>query len=196
MNIRVGWLASMTAAATVLMGCSDGGGGGGDHFSTSVPPSTMLNALSASQQQELCGDAQRFVTGLEPDVCKEGAVIAAALESTSATTDSQLQMACSTAYNQCVGADSGATGSCDFSNFDSTCMATVGDLAACANDDVSVLDQQAAAFPSCSSLTRQNLPAAATDGGTTTTTPASCTALMNKCPSAFSSSSTGVPVMM
>ena len=113
----------------------------------------------------------------------DGFVAAAALSlSNGAATNADLQALCTASSSDCAAADAG-TGQCDFSAFDAgACTATVSQLSACLNDVGAMEDQAAARFPSCSSLTAQNVTAALAQDAGTSSQPASCVAFDNACP--------------
>jgi hypothetical protein len=176
--------------ALILSACGSDGGSGSATFTTSVPSATPLNMLSSSQLQTLCNDLKSFAmsSSVYADAkdagCRLAGMIAAALSGK--TTDSDLQAACTTAYNQCKSApvDSGTmtdTGlACTAAP--PTCTATVGEVTTCLNDEFSQLGQLLKSIPSCSQLTKAYLNGDAGIVGGSNEAPASCKSLEAKCP--------------
>jgi len=187
--------------ALVACGASKGGGGGsgsGSGFTTSVNGSASLGSLTSSQQMQLCSDTLSFVgNSVEPAECKEAGFEAAAeLASVDASeTDSELQSACMSAYNDClggIGIDGGV--SCSFSNLTpGNCTATVAQFSNCLTDLANAEQQVANGLPSCSEITRAGLVSSADAGAVLTS--ASCSALEQMCPGAESSSAAGTTLV-
>jgi len=185
---------AVLAMAIVGIGCGSSGSGskGGGNFSTSVPGNKSIASLTPSEQGQLCHDFDQWSqTSLQPTLCKTDAVLAAAFGAAfdSSLTDAQLQMSCTQAYNECLtsdqSADAGATSSCQMGVSDPTCTATVSEITACLNDQTAAIAQASSALPSCGSLTRASLNAAAgsdADAGASEE-PASCKTVDTKCPS-------------
>ena len=193
-------------AIVALVGCGSNSSSGGG-FTTSVPSGTKLTSLTPQQATQLCTDFDSYgTTTLTPDLCKLLAIEATALSPsflgalTAQPSDATLRMICTQSYNSCLsGGDGGitTTSSCDPSTFTtepSTCTATVGDVTMCVNADLTAFNQEAAALPSCSSVTAANLTsalatlAAQSDAGTSMS--ATCTALEANCNMGSASSST------
>jgi hypothetical protein len=156
-----------------ISGGGKGGGAGGSSgsgpFTTSVPGSTPLTGLSGGQQTQLCKDFTSYADStLAPALCKFDGVLFAAFSG--ATTDADLQAACTTGYNSCLAADGGATVTCNPNAAPSTCTATVSDLTTCLDAEAVSVQQ----FPSCSSVTAATVATLFADGGTTSMEPAVC----------------------
>ncbi len=168
-----------------------GNNGGGAPFSTSVPAGTKLTSLSQTQAQQLCNDLDSYTSRtLAPALCKELGIESAVFAAAFATTppsDSDLQAACTQAYNACLHPDGGTTTTnCDPTSLTgepSTCQATVGDLTTCANDQGAAFQQASASIPSCATLTAASLAAfASADAGTSgPAEPASCAKFDSTC---------------
>ncbi len=168
---------------------------------TSLDSGRTLASLSDSEATGYCHDLQNYFTSsLAPAEMKEvSCVIAASF----AQFEQDLQTArskCAEIYNQCVAADAPDGGGLVFdagpspdsctnakANF-GDCTATVGDVNACEQDEVSVeksLLRQAPAF--CNTLQQTD----AGIGYAHTELPASCASLQAKCPNAFKVTSGG-----
>ncbi len=157
-------------------------------FTTSVPGTTKLTSLTASQSAQLCSDLMNYVkTTLSPTLCGselKGFGLSAAynllLQNPSAT-DGDLEGACA----QAAASDAGSactTGSCNTSSEPATCMATVADATKCVNDDTAALQSYYDSLPNCASLTAATLKAfASRDGGSAQTVPASCSMFDSTC---------------
>jgi hypothetical protein len=185
--------------STVAMGC--GGGGGGSGFSTSVPPGTPLNKLSASDATKLCMDTGTFVNaqvkadlGNKAFECRVASDDVALNSATATTTDAMLQQACQEFYQTClttpIPADAGVGDFEDTSSTDcstaptdvASCTATVAQYSACVSETVTDIQ---IIFPACNQLTTTSL---SVDAGASATGPA-CTTFYALCPSFADSSS-------
>ena len=164
------------------------GGDGGEKFMTSIPGDTPLGSLTPAQNGQLCHDQQAFFSraSIEMDSCRIAAFFSAAFVAglSSTSTDAELRQICATAYDGCLhpdaGASSGGGGEC--TPPPATCTATVSELAACLDDEVSATHETASAVPACSAFSRAGLTAA--DGGMPATgggQPESCRTLTAKC---------------
>jgi len=107
-----------------------------------------------------------------------------------APSDAELQEACVMAQDQCEQALAGAaqTGPTTCMVGDPSCMATVGELKACVNEQREATEQALASIPSCSALTGADITAAAGDASSDPTSmqplgPA-CMSLQARCPNA------------
>jgi hypothetical protein len=195
MTIRT--IGALLAATAALVGCSSGGSGASPPANeagaaiSSVPSGTKLSALTPTQATQLCSDLDAYVEQASLDrACGQwGLDQAAALAAkTPASSDADLQAACTQGYNQCLSGDAGlTTGSpCDSSTVSqvpSSCTATVGQLETCTEDRQVASNQMVASRPSCASLTAATLKAALSpDAGTGRfTDPASCTPFDSNC---------------
>jgi hypothetical protein len=184
--MRIGLL----ALAIVSAGCGGGGGGGGGgNFSTTLNGNQSVGSLTPSQQTQFCGDLTRFVDSFLARECKAlGLVSAEALvaSSTATVANTDLQTACTLAYNDCVqsAADAG-TGQCDFGQIDaSNCTSTISQISTCLDDLASAENQLNNEIPSCSGLTSQSLAAALSIDAGTAGDPPSCDAFTSTCPGA------------
>jgi hypothetical protein len=178
------------------------GGTSGGTFTTSVPASTKLNAITSAQATQLCADLSTYVqTALIVPECKLLAVEFASFGVTAGgtTTDADLQAACAQVYDGCLHPDGGtstSTSTCDPTSLQSepsTCPATVGDFTTCLDDTSAGYQQAAAATPDCDKLTSASLAAflaSLPDGGSPVTEPASCTKFDAACPGMSASMST------
>jgi hypothetical protein len=178
----------------IVVGFGCGGGDGGGKFMTSIPGDTPLGSLTPDQNGQLCHDEQAFLSraAVEMDSCRVAAFFSAAFVAglSSTSTDAELRQICATAYDGCLHPDGGASsgGGGDCNPPPATCTATVSELAACLDDEVSVTHESASAVPACSAFSRAGLTAA--DGGMPATggsQPESCRTLTAKCSSAPSS---------
>src|SRR6185312_4233073 len=154
MTVLVGRKAIRGICAIVLaMGCGSRpqGATGAASFKTSVDQSSPLVGLSAGERAVLCADIQGYeTTTLVPDGCRLyalDAVVQSNLD-TSALSDSDLENACSAAYEACVssaakqnqpttqdggiaglgttgGPDGGTIAACEAALTDSSCQGTV-----------------------------------------------------------------------
>jgi hypothetical protein len=89
-------------------------------------------------------------------------------------------MACKSVYDSCIAAPTTVTESC--TKPDASCTATVSEYEACVNDTIKALGEAEKAVPACDQLTLALL--AMSGDSMLTESPASCTALDAKCPSA------------
>jgi hypothetical protein len=159
-------------------------------FSTTVPATTPLGQLSSAQLTTLCSDLNRYGMTLASNPtfkqgqCKLAGITAAAFAAGlgAATTDAQLQMACSMTYTQCLNAPPQTTtgGSCTTAPA-ASCTATVAQYTACLNDSVTVGEAALAMLPACNTITAASLSSSTggTGGGNP---PASCTTFSAACP--------------
>lgn len=153
-----------------------GGGGGEGAFTTSVSSDTKLSALSTSQAAQLCNDFNAYVqtTLASKYGCKLGGLVSALSARDSATSDADLQGACTRAYDSCLTRDGSVpTSDCTTANLlsnSAACTATVGTLTTCL-DDQGAEDSR---LPSCSELTLDSLAELLGDAGTLSGPP-SCT---------------------
>jgi hypothetical protein len=160
--------------------CSSSGGGGSV---TGVAGNKTLMTLSSADAMQLCTDTGKYVGNnlSTADLCKLTAILAAGFSG--ATTDADLQAACTTAFNSCTtssaGGDGGAT-QCTIDTSSCNATVTVSQFSACITDDVSATKATLNALPSCSAVTIAGLNS---DAGTgSSNPPASCATLMSACP--------------
>ena len=185
-----GGTGGMTGGGTGGSGETTGGGtggsgettGGGGSFTTSVPSDTKLSGLTPTQQTQICADEEHYLGegAFLSNFCRIIALQTLSGALNEPLTDAQLQAGCASDYTSCLSADSGVTGSgttCNLSNVGSQCTGTVGDYLTCSNDDIAKINRLAASLPSCSTITKSTLAAAAAaiqgDGGLNTL-PAGC----------------------
>ena len=151
-------------------GTGSGGTNGGGSFTTSVPSGTKLTGLTSGQATQLCTDFNNYSQNiLAPALCTTLGILAA--EFSGATSDADLQAACTAGYNSCLTSDGGTTSSCTASAVmtePAACTATVGDLTTCLNSMGSGNNQ----VPTCSTLTAASLAALnAADAGSASSPP-------------------------
>jgi hypothetical protein len=170
MNIKA------TIGAIVLGGlaaCGGGSRGGSTTFTTSVPGSTPLNQVSGTQLTTLCNDVYKYVTAVDENVfanqtLKQGKCTALGYDAAfaaNATTDAELQSACSMEYNQCLQYTLSPGPPTCFKTPPASCTATVSQYEACLNDVVVAAEAILGSLPSCSSLTISTLSADASQAG-------------------------------
>jgi hypothetical protein len=151
-------------------GTGSGGTNGAGAFTTSVPSGTKLTGLTTGQATQLCADFNTYAQKtLAPALCTTLGILSA--EFSGATSDADLQAACTAGYNSCLTSDGGTTSGCTASTVmtePAACTATVGDLTTCANAMGDANNQ----IPSCSTLTAASLAALnAADAGSTSSPP-------------------------
>jgi hypothetical protein len=183
---NAGGSTGVTAGSTT--GTNSGGSTGGT-FTSSIPAGTPLNTLTPSQLQTLCSEGDAFLAPYRPTIddfgCRLEAVFLAGL---GASTDAEARTACQQFYDQCKASGSTSTTMCNAPAAD--CMATVGELTACINDQAPLFSSALNSLPSCSTLTLADLQS---DGGITDgpPTPPSCATYQQKCPGALGMSTMG-----
>lgn len=149
------------------------GSGAGGAFTTGLGSGTKLSGLSGGQATQLCSDFNAYLqkTLVPTYSCKLAGVFGAI--SATGGSDADLQAACAVAYNACMALDGGVpTSGCTTSNLlsnSATCVATVGDLTTCLDDQ----GNEYAQLPRCSVLTAASLAGLTVDGGALSG-PASC----------------------
>ena len=170
----------------LLVSCVVECGGNSDGAVTSLPPMTKLMTLTAAQKTQLCNgilsyDAKNVSTA---DTCKLQGIATAlfVLGSDSTLTDADLQSACSQTVTACNAAPIEA-GTCPIADT-STCSAdaTIADVSMCIADDATAVNAAIAAYPACSMVTKAWLQANSTTINGGPAVPASCSALIAKCP--------------
>ncbi|MEI9942570.1 MAG: hypothetical protein WDO69_35600 [Pseudomonadota bacterium] len=167
-------------------GSSDGGNGApansSGNYSSGVSGDKQLGALTDQEFQGVCKNLSDYFSsgavgkGFEEFTCRFEGLLAGV----AAQTDAELQAACKATYDQCVAAPTTTTETC--TKPDASCTATVAEYDACVNDSAKALTTLANSIPSCDKLTMASLGMIAVDDSTAT--PASCTTLQTKCPSA------------
>ncbi len=162
------------AVAAMAVTC----GGNGAAFTSGVNKDAELGSLSEDDARKVCTALQTFLTdNFAPDIkelsCRGAGLTAGAFVSGGLP---QKQAACTTAYDQCLArpANDPIGSSCEKPA--STCRATVGELEACINDMVPILDQVKGALPTCQEFTGgiPSLPSNLEQ-------PASCKTVDSKC---------------
>jgi hypothetical protein len=194
-------LLAVPACSSKSSSTGSGGPSGGGTFSSGKPATQQVSEVSDADFAAICQQAKQFFSSdpsLKDIGCKASGIFAAALAAAfGATSDADVQKACSDVYNACVmsaGADAGtSSGSCTKPT--GTCTATVGDYEACVNDTAAAARTAAASLPSCATLTIAQLQSDAGSGmNTSSEQPASCKTLEQKCPgSGLDSSSSQTP---
>jgi hypothetical protein len=196
-------VASGVVGLALVIGCSSGspGSGGGSAFKTMVDGNKPLAGLSAEDRAALCADIQSYAAGtLAPDTCRLYA-LNAVLESYPdylSVGDSDLETACSAAYQKCLSSigkeagspvqdgglvmmgpsgnsDGGQIGQCESSLAAVSCETTVSAYSRCLSEE----DVLYRSLPSCGQLTSKELNAVVVDGGIAVGQSASCSDLAN-----------------
>jgi hypothetical protein len=206
MNRTIFWNLSLTLSLsglllTGLAACDsdDGGDGGGSSqaepadFSSvggsdgSVQDNTEVRALSPDQRTALCMEFSEYFAGqfteaeLKNFSCTLAGIFTAAFGSPDGQPNPQL---CEQARQECLAApaedDGTGDANCDDTAFDESCAATVGELEACAQEQVQALKDASRAL-SCnlSADAEVSVPGLSDEMG-----PA-CAALEQKCPGIF-----------
>jgi len=196
MRTSLTWL---TGGALTLLGCGGNGSapqapaesapggaatGGAPAFTLGVPGDLTLGSLSDAQNQQLCLDTKNFYSALGARL-KEGTCyrvgINAALGAMTAS-DAAARSTCQSAHDACVTQPGGMSNITCADKPDASCLATVAEYAACIADASEVLASQFNSSPACQSLTADLLPSLGAGGAGPS--PASCTAVVQKCPQA------------
>lgn len=180
------------AGAIAAVGCGSSSSSGSSQFSSGLPGTTVLGQMSDAQSQSLCSQLSSFekspavATNGKELGCRFIGILAAGM--LGSTSDAQAQSTCKAAYDPCIKGNATQTSTCTKPS--ATCTATVAELETCINDSVASLQTLLNEIPTCSTLTVADL---SSDGGTvsTSTQPASCTALSQKCPGAPGTTGTG-----
>ncbi len=149
---------------------SSGGSTGAGAFTTTVGSDTKLDTLSSSQAMQLCSDFNTYALKLAVDSCKLFGLVGASFSG--ATSDADLQAACTASYDSCLTSD-GGTSNCDPTTVMSsptTCTATVGDLSSCLDATAALYAQ----IPSCGDLTAASLGAQSGGDAGIASSPPSC----------------------
>jgi hypothetical protein len=193
-----GTFVGMVFVGMVFVGCgsSSSSPNSAGTFTTSVNGSKPLSALTNAEKLQLCKDATAYFQspGVIHSECKIAGFIEAQLSVAfdGTLTDTQLQMECTQAVDQCANTDKDGGTSVTMCNTDqpppASCTATVADYTAC----ISAFPQAlSGAAPECSTITRASLGADAGSLGSTAdpTTLPGCMTLSNKCPGIFDSTS-------
>ena len=180
------YLVKMTLAVCLLcvslLPACGGNDGGGGTLSTGVPASKPVSNLTPAELAKLCAAVAEWskdTTG--KFACELSGTLAPA--SGNPKTDAEARMLCKDAVNECLQDLSTApatTTSCMAAP--ASCKITVGEFEACLNDLGAVLEQLAASFPSCDSLSVNSPPVNPNKPPPVTTTPASCAVVQSKCP--------------
>ena len=166
-------------------GSSAGGApsGTGD-FSSGIAGNQQLGSLSDSEIQGLCKKVGDYFSSgsaavdVQELTCRFESAFGASFSG--ATTDAALQAACKTLYDQCIAAPTTTTETCN--KPDAGCTATVAEYEACVNDTATSLSTVTKALPACDELTMASL--GDLGSGAATDSPASCTSVKAKCPTA------------
>ncbi len=183
---------SGAAALSLCVACggssSGGSGPGSTEFSSSLPGDKSLGSLSDSESAKLCSELESYygpngAVGKETKEvgCRFSALFLAAFSG--ATTDSALQAACKSGYDQCQAAPA-QTDTTTCMKPAASCTATVAEMETCISDSTKALADLGSQFPECSKVTLASLQSTM-DPGTTppaSTDPPSCTAIEAKCP--------------
>jgi len=142
-----------------------------------------LNALTQTQQLQLCSDTGAYAAGVIDRAvgCKYVAIVASA--SASAPTEAEMRVVCAAREMACnqdasiMGA--GALTQC--SGVPASCTATVAQYSTCVMDEAVVFEQGATALVSCSMLTLGDISTLYAIPMTATNAPG-CTAIKAACP--------------
>jgi hypothetical protein len=173
---------SLVLIAGLLLGAC-GGDDSNAKFSSGLDPSKTPATLSPAERAALCGKVDSFLPSVmsKADLCKISGMMGAMFGMMGG---GDLKALCTAAYDACMNeptepTDPSDTESC--SQGMSTCTATIGEIETCLNDIASTTQAEMAKIPSCSQITASSLTSVATSTSTSTN-PASCTALEAKCP--------------
>jgi hypothetical protein len=166
----VGGLAVMAIAATC--------GGDGSTFSSGVDKGSELGSLSSGDAQKLCTALNDWMKNnlsaqIKEMSCRVAGLAASGFGGSSAA---QKQAACTTAYDQCMKQPEETDSTGDCTKPPATCKATVGELEACVNDFMPLMQQFVSSFPTC-----QQLSSGTGSVPTNLQPPQSCTAFQSKC---------------
>ena len=181
------WSGAAALSLCVACGGSSGSGSpGSTDFSSSLPADKSLGSLSDSESAQLCKDLENYYgpnsaagKQLKEFSCRFSAILLATLSAP--TTDSALQAACKSGYDQCEKAPAQTDTTC--TKPPAGCMATVAEMETCITDTTKGVSDLVNQFPECSKVTLASLSSMDPETGTPTSeTPASCTAVEAKCP--------------
>ena len=183
----------------VAAGCGEEGptdSAGSNALSSGLPKDQVVGNFSDADAQQFCAAVEKYVEtdpGFHAAVCHvQGFGAAFGVAFLGATSDAELQTACSNAESGCLkslaqGVDAG-TSTCRKPS--GTCTVTVGELEACLSDSLTAMQTDLAKLPSCSTIRASDLMPT-TGGGQQAPQPASCAVVNQKCPDAMQSS--GIP---
>ncbi len=134
-------------------------GGGAGTFSSGLPETTSVAALTAGQFQMLCTGARGDTVGLD-GYCKVLGILAASAQSTAAS-DAMLATACQTEYTSCATITPQLSpSSCSAVTTSAACNNVhVDEVEACLNETTAIGDAYGPLMPSCTALTRSALNA-------------------------------------
>jgi hypothetical protein len=174
-------------------GSSGGGGGGGAGAVSSVDSSKQLGSLTQQEATQYCNDANAYASSAlsADDIKKATCNVSAAFGTFGATSEEDAKAKCEDAYKQCVASSAPAeTGGkeCATASLDAVkgCTATVAELNQCEADQIAALKALAAKGDPCPNI---QFGADAGPSSSSSTQPASCASLQEKCPNLFKSDS-------
>ncbi|MEI9952547.1 MAG: hypothetical protein WDO74_27100 [Pseudomonadota bacterium] len=170
-------------------GSGPGGSGGtpgtsAGNFSSGIPGDKQLGSLTDQEFSALCQKLDDYFTdgpvgkSVQEFSCRFSGALLAAISSPK--TDAALQASCKTIYDQCIASPTTSTVTC--TKPDATCTATAAEYDVCVNDMTASVSKLENTLPSCDKLTLASQGTIGT--GATPETPASCTAVRAKCPTA------------
>ncbi len=149
--------------------------GGGTSFSSGVDETKQVKDLTDADAKTLCDNAEEtakdFYENNKDGFCKLGGVLVAAFSGGDPAT-------CEATVETCKGQEPETSGKCE--PIDTACEATIAEIEACYNDSIEAAEE---VFDEISSKSCEELlmDTSSAPGGDVQT-PASCTALMEKCP--------------
>jgi hypothetical protein len=187
MKMNRGFLMVITG---LWIGACDGGDSN-SKFSTGLDTAKTPANLSTADRTTFCDKMAVFSSSLltKADACKLAGMMGAAFGSMSG---GDIKALCTAAYDACMKEPAGSTdtttNTAECVQGVSTCTATVGEIETCYNDAAAMTKAQMAKIPSCSQITMSDLTSASTS---TSSMPASCTAVEAKCPDMGSATATG-----
>lgn len=182
-------ISTLATGFALLIG--SGCGSDSDSPSTSasgINPSRPANSLTDTEVKQLCKAVDGFFNepALNEVGCKVSSVIAAALFAAGGT-DAELQMTCSSAYDECIKGDgkespgAGASTSGQCKKPSASCTATVGEIEQCLADMKTSFANLGKSLPACNTLTKASLSQGSLSSAEPPE-PASCKTLEKKCP--------------
>jgi hypothetical protein len=177
-----GTSSSGTAGTSSGAGTMGTGGSGGGGSVTTLPGTTAVNALSPTEVTQLCNDTYAYFGSAiaKATTCKWRGLAYAA--SSSAPSDAQAQSNCTSKESSCNQTDPWADNpGCN--DIPTTCAATVAEYSSCISDEAAAFNQTVNGLKTCATLTRADT--AALFDVMAAPPPASCMALMNKCPDLY-----------
>lgn len=152
---RTGGSGSGNSGATGSGG--SGGSAGAASAVTTLASNRALNSLTMTEANQLCSDTGAYVSSsvTRTDRCRFAGLKYAA--SSSAPTDNDLRVNCSSLESDCNQPDGAATFTAVCFEIPTTCTATVAQFSACLRDEVALYKQRYATLPVCSALVRADL---------------------------------------